>query len=120
MVIGANPTEGHPVTGARLKQQVMKGTPLIVIDPRKIELVPYATHHLQLRPGTNVALLNMIARYILDAGLVDPPGLRRRPAAKTGRSSRPDCAPRHRRNGAHHRGADRELARAAASNMPSR
>ena len=70
MVIGANPTEGHPVTGARLKQQVMKGTPLIVIDPRKIELVPYAKYHLQLRPGTNVALLNMFARFILDAGLV--------------------------------------------------
>ena len=70
MVIGANPTEGHPVTGARLKQQVMKGTPLIVIDPRKIELTPYAKHHLQLRPGTNVALLNLMARFILDAGLV--------------------------------------------------
>ena len=70
MVIGANPTEGHPVTGARLKQQIMKGTPLIVIDPRKIELVPYAKYHLQLRPGTNVALLNMFARFILDEGLV--------------------------------------------------
>ncbi|MEI8107090.1 MAG: formate dehydrogenase subunit alpha [Verrucomicrobiota bacterium] len=70
LVIGANPTEGHPVTGARLKQRVMKGVPLIVIDPRKIELVPYAKHHLQLRPGTNVALLNMFARFILDAGLV--------------------------------------------------
>lgn len=70
MVIGANPTEGHPVTGARLKQQVMKGIPLIVIDPRKIELVPYAKYHLQLRPGTNVALLNMMARFILDAGLM--------------------------------------------------
>ncbi|MFO1482507.1 MAG: formate dehydrogenase subunit alpha [Verrucomicrobiaceae bacterium] len=70
MVIGANPTEGHPVTGARLKQQIMKGTPLIVIDPRKIEIVPYAKYHLQLRPGTNVALLNMFARCILDAGLV--------------------------------------------------
>ncbi len=70
MVIGANPTEGHPVTGARLKQRVMKGVPLIVVDPRRIELVPYAKYHLQLRPGTNVALLNMMARFILDAGLV--------------------------------------------------
>ena len=70
LVTGANPTEGHPVTGARLKQQVMKGTPLIVIDPRKIEITPYAKYHLQLRPGTNVALLNMFARSILDAGLV--------------------------------------------------
>jgi formate dehydrogenase major subunit len=78
MVIGANPTEGHPVTGARLKQQVMKGVPLIVIDPRKIELVPYAKHHLQLRPGTNVALLNMFARFILDAGLVKTEFVRKR------------------------------------------
>ncbi|MCB1211460.1 MAG: formate dehydrogenase subunit alpha, partial [Verrucomicrobiales bacterium] len=78
MVIGANPTEGHPVTGARLKQQVMKGTPLIVIDPRKIELTPYAKHHLQLRPGTNVALLNLMARFILDAGLVKTDFVRQR------------------------------------------
>ncbi|MFN0077792.1 MAG: formate dehydrogenase subunit alpha [Prosthecobacter sp.] len=78
MVIGANPTEGHPVTGARLKQHIMKGTPLIVIDPRKIELVPYAKHHLQLRPGTNVALLNMFARCILDAGLVKTEFVRKR------------------------------------------
>ncbi len=78
MVIGANPTEGHPVTGARLKQHIMKGTPLIVIDPRKIELVPYAKHHLQLRPGTNVALLNMFARCILDAGLVKTEFIKKR------------------------------------------
>ena len=78
LVIGANPTEGHPVTGARLKQQVMKGTPLIVVDPRKIELVPYAKYHLQLRPGTNVALLNMFARCILDAGLVKTDFIRSR------------------------------------------
>ena len=71
MVIGANPTEGHPVTGAKIKQVVMKGVPLIVIDPRKIELVPYAKHHLQLRPGTNVPLLNMMAHYILMEGLVN-------------------------------------------------
>jgi formate dehydrogenase major subunit len=78
MVIGANPTEGHPVTGARLKQHIMKGTPLIVVDPRKIEMVPYAKYHLQLRPGTNVALLNMFARFILDAGLVDTDFIRKR------------------------------------------
>jgi formate dehydrogenase major subunit len=71
MIIGANPTEAHPVTGARIKQRVMKGVPLIVIDPRKIELSPYAKFHLQLRPGTNLALLNLMARFILDEGLVD-------------------------------------------------
>ena len=64
MVIGANPTEGHPVTGSKIKQRALKGVPLIIIDPREIELVPFATHHLQLRPGTNVALLDMLAYYI--------------------------------------------------------
>ncbi|MFN0125702.1 MAG: formate dehydrogenase subunit alpha [Verrucomicrobiales bacterium] len=71
LVIGANPTEGHPVTGSKIKQRAMKGVPLIIVDPREIELVPFATHHLQLRPGTNVALLDMFAYYIWEAGLVD-------------------------------------------------
>lgn len=71
LLIGANPTQGHPVTGARIKQRVMKGTPMIVIDPRRIELVPYANYHLQLRPGTNVALLNMFAYFIIEAGMVN-------------------------------------------------
>lgn len=71
LVIGANPTDAHPVTGAKLKQRAMKGVPLIVIDPRKIELTKYAAHHLQLRPGTNVALLNMMMHYIVKEGLVD-------------------------------------------------
>lgn len=70
MVIGANPTDAHPVTGAKIKQFAMKGT-TIVIDPRKTELARYATHHLQLRPGTNVALLNMMLYYILAEGLED-------------------------------------------------
>jgi len=71
LVIGANPTEAHPVTGARIKQRVMKGVPLILVDPRRIELSKYATYHLQLRPGTNVALLNMMLYYIISDGLVD-------------------------------------------------
>ncbi len=78
MVIGANPTQGHPVTGARIKQRVMKGIPLIVIDPRKIELTRLASHHLQLRPGTNVALLNLFARLIIEEGLVDEAFVRER------------------------------------------
>ncbi len=65
MVIGANPTDAHPVTGAKLKQVAMKGIPTIVIDPRRTEMARYATHHLQLRPGTNVALLNMMLYYII-------------------------------------------------------
>ena len=65
MVIGANPTDAHPVTGAKIKQFFMKGKPTIVIDPRRTELARYATYHLQLRPGTNVALLNMMMYYII-------------------------------------------------------
>lgn len=68
-VIGANPTDAHPVTGAKLKQFAMKGTS-IVVDPRKTELARYATYHLQLRPGTNVALMNMILYYIIQDGHV--------------------------------------------------
>lgn len=71
MVIGANPTAAHPVTGAKIKQAAMKDTKLIVIDPREIELAKYADHFLQLRPGTNVALLNMMLYYIVDEGLAD-------------------------------------------------
>ena len=65
LVIGANPTTAHPVTGARIKQQAIKGKTLIVIDPRKTELARYADYHLQLRPGTNLAVLNMMSYYII-------------------------------------------------------
>lgn len=71
MVIGANPTEGHPVTGAKLKQHAFSGKTTIVIDPRRTELARYSTHHLQLRPGTNVAVLNMMLYYIVKEGLAD-------------------------------------------------
>lgn len=71
LIIGANPTSGHPVTGAKLKQKAMKGTPLIVIDPRRTEIAKYATHYLQLRPGTNVAVLNMMLYFIITEKLVD-------------------------------------------------
>lgn len=71
MVIGANPTDAHPVTGAKLKQFAMKGKTTIVIDPRRTELARYATYHLQLKPGTNVALLNMMLYYIASSGLED-------------------------------------------------
>ena len=71
MVIGANPTSAHPVTGAKIKQQAMKGKTLIVIDPVKTVLAELADHHLQLRPGTNVAMLNMMLYFIIEADLVD-------------------------------------------------
>ncbi|MBK7301775.1 MAG: formate dehydrogenase subunit alpha [Saprospiraceae bacterium] len=70
MVIGANPTDGHPVTGSKLRQHALKGKTTIVIDPRRTEIARLATHHLQLRPGTNVAVLNMMLYYIIKEGLV--------------------------------------------------
>ena len=73
LVIGANPTSAHPVTGAKIKQQAMKGKTLIVVDPVKTVLAELAHYHLQLRPGTNVALLNMMLYFIVEAGLVDYP-----------------------------------------------
>jgi len=75
LVIGANPTDGHPVFASRLKQRLREGAKLIVIDPRRIDLVrtPHieAQHHLKLRPGTNVAVLNALAHVIVSEGLVD-------------------------------------------------
>lgn len=71
MVIGANPTDAHPVTGAKLKQFAMKGKITIVIDPRRTEIAKYATYHLALKPGTNVALLNMMLYFIITENLED-------------------------------------------------
>ncbi|MBP6625088.1 MAG: formate dehydrogenase subunit alpha [Chitinophagaceae bacterium] len=71
MIIGANPTDGHPVTGAKMKQFAMSGKTSIVIDPRKTELAKYATYHLPTKPGTNVALLNMMLYFIMTEGLED-------------------------------------------------
>jgi len=71
LVVGANPTESHPVVGARIKQAHRRGVPLIVIDPRRTELARLATLHLPLRPGTNVALLNGMAHVIAKEGLLD-------------------------------------------------
>ncbi|HVA79437.1 MAG TPA: formate dehydrogenase subunit alpha, partial [Candidatus Binataceae bacterium] len=75
MIIGANPTEGHPVFGSALKRRIREGARLIVIDPRQIEIVrlPHvaATHHLKLRPGTNVAMIDALAHVVLTEGLAD-------------------------------------------------
>jgi formate dehydrogenase major subunit len=78
LVIGANPTAAHPVTGVKIKQQAMKGKTLIVIDPRRTELAKMAQHHLQLRPGTNVAVLDMMLYYIITEGLEDAGFIARR------------------------------------------
>lgn len=71
LVIGCNPTENHPIVGARIKQAVRRGAQLIVIDPRRIELSEYADYHLQLKPGTNVPLLNAMACTVIEEGLFD-------------------------------------------------
>ncbi|RZO10729.1 formate dehydrogenase subunit alpha [Pseudomonas moorei] len=75
LVIGANPTDAHPVFGSRMKKRLRQGAKLIVIDPRTIDLVKsphiHADHHLKLRPGTNVALLTAIAHVILSEQLHD-------------------------------------------------
>ncbi|HWW20180.1 MAG TPA: formate dehydrogenase subunit alpha, partial [Steroidobacteraceae bacterium] len=77
MVIGANPTDGHPVFASQMKRRLRQGAHLIVIDPRRIDLVrtPHiqAAHHLQLRPGTNVAIVNALAHVIVTEGLVKQP-----------------------------------------------
>ncbi len=71
MIVGSNATENHPVVGARIKQAVLKGAKLIVIDPRQIELTEYATIHLQPKPGTNIPLLNAMAHTIVREQLFD-------------------------------------------------
>jgi len=74
-VIGANPTDGHPVFGSAMKRRIREGARLIVADPRAIDLVrtPHveAQYHLKLRPGTNVALVNALAHVIVTEGLAD-------------------------------------------------
>jgi formate dehydrogenase major subunit len=75
VVIGANPTDGHPVFASRMKRRLREGAKLIVVDPRRIDLVrsPHvqAEHHLQLAPGTNVAVVNAMAHVAVTENLVD-------------------------------------------------
>ncbi|MBB3972493.1 formate dehydrogenase subunit alpha [Hansschlegelia beijingensis] len=81
-VIGANPTDGHPVFGSRMKKRLRQGARLIVVDPRRIDLVksPHiqADFHLPLRPGTNVALVTAFANVIVTEGLVNEEFVRER------------------------------------------
>jgi formate dehydrogenase major subunit len=71
IVIGARPTENHPVAATFLKQAAKDGKILIVMDPRKHGLSRHANHHLQFKPGTDVALLNAIMNVIISENLVD-------------------------------------------------
>ncbi|MFA7586229.1 MAG: formate dehydrogenase subunit alpha [Novosphingobium sp.] len=82
LVIGANPTDAHPVFASRMKRRLRQGARLIVIDPRRIDLVrsPHvvADHHLALQPGTNVAVLTAMAHVVVTEGLVDAAFVRER------------------------------------------
>jgi len=76
MVIGANPTDGHPVFGSQMKKRLRQGAKLIVVDPREIDLVKNSPHvkadfHLKLKPSTNVALINAIGHVVVTENLVD-------------------------------------------------
>ena len=75
MVIGANPTDAHPVFASRMKRRLREGARLIVVDPRRIELVetPHvrADHHLALKPGTNVAMITALAHVVATEGLIN-------------------------------------------------
>ena len=82
LIIGANPTDGHPVFASRMKQRLRQGARLIVIDPRRTDIVrtPHveADHHLPLKPGTNVAVLTAMAHVIVTEGLADEEYVRAR------------------------------------------
>lgn len=74
LVMGANPSDAHPVFASRMKRRIRQGAKLIVIDPRKIDLVSgvhvKADHHLALKPGTNVAMITSIAHVVVTEGLI--------------------------------------------------
>ncbi len=75
MIIGANPTDGHPVFASQMKRRLREGAKLIIADPRAIDLVDNSPHvradyHLNLRPGTNVALISALAHVVVTEGLV--------------------------------------------------
>ncbi|HWU82341.1 MAG TPA: formate dehydrogenase subunit alpha, partial [Methylophilaceae bacterium] len=82
MIIGANPTDGHPVFASQMKRRLRQGAKLIIADPRAIDLVssPHikADHHLKLRPGTNVALISALGHVVVNEGLAKEDYIRER------------------------------------------
>src|SRR5690606_31418048 len=80
--IGANPAAAHPVFASRMKRRLRQGAKLIVVDPRRTELVraPHveAAYHLPLKPGTNVAVITAMAHVIVTEGLFDEAFIRER------------------------------------------
>ena len=76
MIIGANPTDGHPVFASQMKRRLREGAKLIILDPRAIDLVDNSPHikadyHLKLKPGSNVAMINALAHTIVTENLLD-------------------------------------------------
>lgn len=75
IIIGANPTDAHPVFASRMKKRLRKGAKLIIVDPRRIDLVRSAhveaSHHLPLLPGTNVAMINALGHVVATENLID-------------------------------------------------
>jgi formate dehydrogenase major subunit len=78
LLVGSNTTEAHPVIGARIRQRVLAGARLVVVDPRRTDLARLADVHLRGRPGSNVAVFNGLARLLLEGGWVDHEFLDRR------------------------------------------
>ncbi|RWO52272.1 formate dehydrogenase subunit alpha [Mesorhizobium sp.] len=82
MIIGANPTDAHPVFASRMKKRLRKGAKLIVLDPRRTDIVRSAhieaQHHLPLKPGTNVAVVTALAHVVVTEGLFDEAFIRER------------------------------------------
>ncbi len=82
LIIGANPTDAHPVFASRMKKRIRQGARLIVIDPRRTDIVRSAhveaDHHLPLKPGTNVAMLTALAHVVVTEGLFDEAFIRER------------------------------------------
>jgi formate dehydrogenase major subunit len=87
VVMGANPSDAHPVFSSRMKRRIREGAKLIVIDPRAINLVSSAhikaDYHLALKPGTNVAMLNAFAHVIVEEGLYDKDFIEQRCESKS-------------------------------------
>lgn len=78
LIFGCNPTSNHPIVGARIRQRVLAGVPLIVVDPKRTELAAMATVHLPLRPGTNIPLIQAMASVIIEENLVNRDFVHRR------------------------------------------
>lgn len=78
LLVGSNPTEAHPVIGTQIRQAINRGTKIVVVDPRKIDLARQADLHIPIKPGTNVAFANGMMHIILNEGLADEEYIKQR------------------------------------------